>query len=191
MKNYNIRLFYEWPIFAKLIVIGIGCLIVFYLAYFFDFSDTNAKLKRIKNQEEDLKAQMVPLLTNQVDLKNDLKKYPLFLQALSDSQKTMIEKKDLAELVNSIVKIGAKNGLVFSSFNPESEIKNNGYTEVPIKAALIGSYDQIATFFSQIANLDYLVAIGDFTLSKDIKNTNSNKAVKAEITLEIYERKNL
>ena len=190
MKNFNIKQFYEWPLFARLIVIGIICLIIFYLGYFIDFSGKASQLTRIKQQEEDLKIQVISLVNNEAELKIELEKFPIFVKSLSEWQKKIITKDNLSELINTLLKIGSTNGLEFDSFNPGAEIAINEYIKVPIKAVVKGSYDQIATFISQVANMNFLVSIEDFALLKNSKNSTSDKAIKAEILLEIYERKN-
>lgn len=188
--NINFKNFYEWPILLRAVLIGIICLVVFYLGYIIDFSTMGPRLEKAKQQEEDLKQQFNSLFTNEADLKAELQKYPLLTNAINQWQNKLIASKDLSELLNDILKIGAQNGLIFTSFNPEPEQKKSNYNSIPIKAVILGSYDQISSFISQVANMPRLVSIGNFTLSKEHTKDAAEKKVKGEVILEIYEAKN-
>lgn len=70
------------------------------------------------------------------------------------------------------------------------------YAKVPIKVVVVGSYHQLADFISQIANMPWIVSVGDFTISSDSQNPSlGDKLAKqaelqhlltAEMTLDVY-----
>lgn len=78
---------------------------------------------------------------------------------------------------------------------PENN-KDLSYQKIPIKIIVVGSYHQIAGFISEIANMSWIVVIGDFTISSEWQNSLlSDKFVKqaaaqnlltAEMVLDIY-----
>jgi type IV pilus assembly protein PilO len=70
------------------------------------------------------------------------------------------------------------------------------FEKVPIKVVVIGNYHQIADFMSQVANMPWIVVIGDFTISNENKTSIVGEAMakqieiqhllSAEMTLDVY-----
>lgn len=194
MMNYNLKQIYDWPLIPRSIVIGIICCVVFYLGYFLDLSGTARKLKLVRQQEEDLKIQFVSLASSVADTKKELTKYPRLINALSQTKKKLINSSELPELLNEILKMGAQNELEFNNFSPGAEVKEGEYVKVPIKVVVVGTYDQIASFISQVANMDRIVAVGNFVLAKNQIKTPTEPTLLTnrligELTLEVYEAK--
>jgi type IV pilus assembly protein PilO len=195
MMNYDLKKMYDWPLIPRAILIGIVGLIVIYLGYLFDLSSVDTHLAAAQLQEQDLKNQFITLTHNIVDIKTELKKYPILESILTQSKSKMISPKDLPELLNQILKMGSQNELEFINFTPGIEEKDGGYSKVAIKSVMIGTYDQIANFMSQIANMEQIVVVGNLVISK----TNPDKTapeqialgnrLTASLTLEIYEAK--
>lgn len=195
MTNYDLKLIYSWPLVPRIIVIGVVCLIVLYLGYFFDLSNQLKKIKVIKQQVEDLKVQFISMASNMTEIRDDLEKYSVLVGALAQSQKKLITSPELSELLNEILKMGAKNELEFNYFSPGTEIKEGSHIKIPIKVIVEGTYDQIASFISQIANMDRIVAIDTITLIKKdpskmegVQPDMPNRLV-AEFMLDVYEAK--
>lgn len=193
--KYNVNELYDWPLIPKGIVIVLICLLIFYLAYFLDFSDITARLHRLEQQEQDLKMQVTVLSNNVNTTKVELAKFPGLMNSLTATQQKIINSKELPELLNEILKIGRQNELEFNQFNPGPEVKEGAYVKVAIKAVMLGSYDQIGNFISQIANLDKMVSIANFTIGKPVKPNQPAEAtiidsrLLADIMLEVYEVK--
>jgi type IV pilus assembly protein PilO len=197
MMHYDVRQIYDWPQTPRAIVIIIICLIVFYLGYFFDLSTLNSRLSAIQQNEQDLKAQLASLASKQAEIKAELEKYSILENTLIETQKKLISSKELPELLNEILKIGTQNGLEFIDFTPGNEEKDkiNPYLKVGIKVVVVGTYDQIATFISQVANISHIVAIGDFTIARPssekltAEQASLVNRLTADLTLEVYEAK--
>lgn len=70
------------------------------------------------------------------------------------------------------------------------------YNKVPIKVVVVGGYHDIAEFISQVANMQWIVAIGGFTISKDTdsallgdkvaKQAAAQNMLSAEMILDVY-----
>jgi type IV pilus assembly protein PilO len=70
------------------------------------------------------------------------------------------------------------------------------YEKIPIKVVVVGSFHQIADFISQIANMQAIVVIGNFTISNEnkidllgdklAKQAVAQHLLSAEMTLEVY-----
>lgn len=192
--KYDIKEVYDWPLIPKAILIVLMCVLLLFLAYFFDFSGSLRRLGLAKQQEIDLKTQFVSLSNSEADIKQELKKYPMLEEVLVAFQKKLIAPDDLPEVMNDILKMGEQNGLKFINFTPGKEEKLDKYIKITVKAVVTGTYDQIANFMSQVANIDRFVAIGNFTIVKAAQAqanaaTAESGHLTADLTLEIYEAK--
>lgn len=192
----NFKNIYEWPLITRILIIGLVCAVVFYLGYWLDTSSLNEDLENTQRKEEDIKEQLKLVISKEEMTKNELSQFDMLEKLLSQWQKRMITYSELPEILNQILKIGATNHLHFSLFNPGQEVKEGSYLKVPIKVIAVGSYHQLGDFISQVANLPWIVVVGDFTLSKENKNdvlgaklaeqATAENLLTAELTLEVY-----
>lgn len=191
MKKLNIKNIHEWPLAVKSIIIIMACMFVFYFAYFWDFVIIKRQLVLNQQQENDLKTQLDATLHKYAELESEVSQLGNLEKSLLTWQNKLIPLKDLPELLNQILKIGRVSGLQFNLFNPGTEIKAEGYLKVPIKVVATGDYNQVANFISKVANMPWIVAIGDFSIFKEpaaantTAKTNSN-LLTAQIILEVY-----
>lgn len=83
-----------------------------------------------------------------------------------------------------------------SAASPAPADKGIFYNKVPIKVVVVGNYHDIADFISQVANLQWIVAVGNFTISTEdqtsligeklAKQAESQHLLTAELMLDIY-----
>lgn len=82
---------------------------------------------------------------------------------------------------------------------PTPQVNDNNtvsYNKIPINVVVVGTYHQIANFISQVANMQWIVSIGNFTISKDnqttllgeklAKQAETQGLLSAELTMDIY-----
>lgn len=77
---------------------------------------------------------------------------------------------------------------------PQKEVIQ--FNKVPIKVVVVGNYHQLADFISQVANMPYVVSIGNFTLSNEnqtgllgetlAKQAQEQNLLTAELALDVY-----
>lgn len=197
--NYNPKYIYEWPRPAQMIVLGIVFAIVFYLGYVLTITPLITRLNLAKQQEEELKTQLTLLYKNHAEIKDDLVANSTLFDELTQWKAKLTKPADFPEVLNEILKLGTQSGLVFNTFSPDKESEADAYIKIPIKTTIVGTYDQIGTFVSQITNMDKLVVIESFTASKAApesgadKTANDTAAVStklvADMILNVYEVK--
>lgn len=83
-----------------------------------------------------------------------------------------------------------------ASAAPPPEKRVIQFNKVPIKVVVVGNYHQLADFISQVANMPYVVSIGNFTLSNEnqtgllgetlAKQAQDQNLLTAELTLDVY-----
>jgi type IV pilus assembly protein PilO len=197
--SLSVKNFEDFPKWLKVIVITIFCLIFYCVGYVLDISSINKQLSVQQKQELELKTQIQALSKNNNKLSDEVALTPVIVNQLKEWQGKLIKSSQLPDLLNDILKVGTANDLRFQLFNPGNELKEGPYLKVPIKAIVIGSYLQIASFVTQIANMSSIVVIGDFIISNEdapattiaAKTDNdapatADKPLKAELTLEVY-----
>lgn|SRR3990167_3195627 len=79
---------------------------------------------------------------------------------------------------------------------PQDNATVISYAKVPIKVVVVGNYHQIASFISQVANMQWIVAIGNFTLSNENQaallgeklatQAGARNLLSAELMLDVY-----
>lgn len=75
-------------------------------------------------------------------------------------------------------------------------VKVISFSKVPIKVVVVGSYHELADFISQVANLPWIVAVGNFTISNEntstllgdvmAKQATAQNLLSAELVLDVY-----
>jgi type IV pilus assembly protein PilO len=198
MQDYDIKDIFNLPLRVQLTVVAIFCLLIFYLGYQWDISSLKKELASVQAQETDLKLQLKALIDNLSTVNNDIAQLPTLQNLLIKWQTGFVTTDSLPDTLNEILRIGTSNQLQFQIFSPSSEIKDDAYPtyrRIPINAVVIGEYDQIATFLSQVANLPTLVVISNFELIKGQNKLYDRKEAEepgyanrmtAALTLEVY-----
>lgn len=196
MKSLNFNTMYDWPAGAKAVVLGILFLVVFYFGYRWDITSLKSKYQDLVGQETDLKLQFESIVDKKETLKMELVQFPSLELMLKDWRKQLPTQDNLPELLNEILKMGASRHIFFTLFDPGDDVKEKPYWFVPIKMVMVGDYDQIAIFLSQLANMPWILAISDFVFSDENKNdmlgarlatiANEQNLLTAEVNLRIY-----
>ena len=73
---------------------------------------------------------------------------------------------DVPNLIEDISKMGISAGLEFKSIRPQPEIEQDYYTELPLAITVTGTYHQLAEFVSNLASLQRIVTLDDFTITR-------------------------
>jgi type IV pilus assembly protein PilO len=182
------------PVSIKIIIVAFISAIIFYFAYFLDFASLQLIIKTNEQHETDLKTQLAGLIGAEAIIDTELSHLPQLQKILAEWQGQLIKPSELPALLNEILKIGTANTLQFDLFNPGEKLKEDQYMKVPIRVIVRGSYDQIANFISQVANMKWLVGIESFNIEKKAMTDTEKKAVDqsspshivSEINLEVY-----
>jgi type IV pilus assembly protein PilO len=178
-------------------VVTIVCGLIFYLGYLFDISDLNLKLKTSVQQESDLKDQIRSLANRQAQLNKQLTKFPVLQAMILKQQKQLTTPADLPELLNEMIALGKQNSVDILNFSPGLVDNKGVYAKVEIKVTVAGTYEQLAKFISQVANMQRVVEVNDMTLTKIVDEkkiamtTVSDNQLTADLTLIVYEAKKI
>ena len=76
------------------------------------------------------------------------------------------DKKEIPQLLTTISSLGKESGLSFLLFRPKPEVPKEFYAEIPVEIKVEGGYQEVASFFSRVGNLDRIVNITNVIMEK-------------------------
>lgn len=170
----------------KIIAILIVFSAVLFLGYKMIVIEQIEQLARVQSQEANLRVayQKKQARANQL---------PAYKTQLSDMQesfgsliKQLPSNTEIPGLILDISEKGLSNGLEIDLFEPKPEIRKEFYAEKPIKLKAKGSYDELASFVSDLSALPRIVTINDIRLTpeKENKEKKSRQKKSARIIME-------
>lgn len=193
MQNLDLKNVYDWPKSMQGVIFALVFVVVLYFGYLIDISDSRKGLSDAKIHEQTLKEQLEAGVRKEAAISLEISQFPVLSAQLHEWQKKLIKPENLSELLNDILKIGADNHLYFSLLDPLDSQAVGVYTKIPIRAKVVGNYQEISEFVSQVANLPWIVMIGDFAIVREVKPVKDNKsqvvvegALLGDFTFEVY-----
>lgn len=195
MMDYDVHKMFEWPLPARVFILAFISLMIIFLGYFFDVSSFQADIQSSLAQEDDLKQQLTLLINKESTIKNDITQLPKLKNTLAQWQEKFVTTSGFPVLLDQILKYGEDNHLKINTVDPGNEVKEGMYYKSPVKINMTGTYDDIANFISQIANMPQMVIIDKYTLNNEItgaaensKPLNSDDVLSAELEIDIYRK---
>jgi type IV pilus assembly protein PilO len=155
----------NWPLQAQGLALAVLLLMLLGLGYFFVLGDQLDQLQQAKQQEEQLKQTFIDKKRQAVNLdalEQQLKEIDASFGALL---KQLPTKSDMDTLLTEINQAGIGRGLQFDLFKPGTEIRSTEMAEVPITIRLTGTYNDLAAFVNDVAQLSRIVTISDINLT--------------------------
>ncbi|KMN50631.1 pilus assembly protein PilO [Chromobacterium violaceum] len=155
----------NWPLQAQGLMMFLLLLVVVGLGYFFVLGEQLDKLNQSRQQEATLKQTFVDKKRQAVNLdalEQQLKEIDASFGALL---KQLPTKSDMDTLLTEINQAGIGRGLQFDLFKPGGETRTAEMAEVPITLRLTGTYNDLAAFVNDVAQLSRIVTIGEISLT--------------------------
>ena len=106
MQNLDLKNIFEWPLGMQGVIFSLVFVLVVYFGYLLDVADLRLQLAAAKAYEQDLKLQVVSGIRKEAAISKDISRFPVLTNQLKQWQKKLIDRKDLPELLNEILKIG-------------------------------------------------------------------------------------
>ncbi len=134
--------------------------------YYFFFIPIHEDLKRIKseyttasNQLATYKRKAAKLPKMEKLIKEKQEEFHIAMEALPD-------KKEIPSLLRTVSKAGTNSGLSFHLFQPQAEVPQAFFSEIPVSIKVQGGYHQITDFFFQVSKLNRIVNIKNVKMVK-------------------------
>jgi type IV pilus assembly protein PilO len=153
-----------WPRSVRIGAIVIACTLLVLLTYWVDFKRQFNAMELGQAQEQKLRETYVTKQQQIADLGVTKQQLTMLAERFKDLLQQLPTKTQIPGLLEDISKAGAASGLEFTHFQPLPERQMDFYAELPINIAVAGGYHQIAEFVSQLAALDRIITLHDFSI---------------------------
>lgn len=184
-QNIDWNDFSVWPLFIKVIGVGIIAVAILVGGFWFIIQDEIQDYKTAQEDEQKLRKQFVAKKALAVNL-------PAYKQQMADMNQTfgsllrqLPNSTEVPDLLVDITQAGLGRGLKFNLFKPGKERKKSFYAELPISIQVAGPYHQIAGFVSDVAALPRIVTINNITIRKAGKS-KKNQQLRLTATAKTY-----
>ncbi len=175
MEKY-LQQFNQLPPIQRFGIFGGIALVVVVLWYVLLYQD-------VINQQDKLKSQIVKAnqeLTEKKmmvsELNNFQREVERVQQQFQAALKELPDRQEIPALLQKLSRLGRKAGLDIVSFEPQQEMIQEFYAEVPVKLALRGSYHDVANFYDEISKLPRIVSIKNIQFEAFVANEKEAKA---------------
>jgi type IV pilus assembly protein PilO len=156
----------SWPIAAKFVVLLALFAAIVAAGWWFGWRGQQEALDAKRAEEVNLRQTFVQKKTQAINL-------DLHVQQLADIEKqfgTLLRqlpsKNEMDGLLADINQAGVGRGLQFELFKPApSEKQGEFYAELPVDLRVIGKYQDIGAFASDVARLPRIVTLSDVSLA--------------------------
>ncbi|MGS0741901.1 type 4a pilus biogenesis protein PilO [Glaciimonas sp. GG7] len=154
-----------WPTVPRNLC-GVGVLVaVMFLGWFFYWSDEQSDLANGEQQELQLKEQYRGKIQQAINLDGLRKQKKQVAEYVVSLEKQLPSKAEMDALLSDINQAGLGRGLQFELFKPGQVVVKDYYAELPIEIKVTGSYHDVGSFTSDIANLPRIVTLNNMNLS--------------------------
>ncbi len=127
--------------------------------YYFIYMPKNTEMRRLQGDYEVLGRKLVQAKAAARDLEKYRIEYKKAEGDLKLALQLLPDKKEIPTLLEGITSSGRRSGLDFLLFQPEKEVPQAFYAEIPVKIEVLGGYHNLATFFDKVARLPRIVNI--------------------------------
>jgi len=195
--KYDINKIYELPLIGQAFVLLLASLFFIGIGYQLSIANIQWQTSVSIGQQDALLKEYEATIDQQVEIKRHDIPLPELKKLLSDTQFKLITETELTGVLDDILKLGATNAIQFQSVDPKDKIKKDKFMIVPISIIMTGTYDHIARFMSQVANMPMVIKLGDFVMTNEMTDSTTpnttfspftvDTPLKMQLTLEVYE----
>ncbi len=165
----------RWPTKYMIVACILAFLLVLAAGFWFVTKDHWAQLGKSEAKEIELKESFANKQQRAVNLNAYKKQMKEMEKRFGTMLKQLPKKTEVADLLVEVSQTGLSNGLEFSLFQPDAEIKREFYAELPISINVTGTYHQFGGFVSEIAALPRIVTIHDVSMKPLNKGSSKNQ----------------
>ncbi|HYN53994.1 MAG TPA: type 4a pilus biogenesis protein PilO [Methylotenera sp.] len=158
------------PAPVKAVLLAALFLILLGLGYYFLWSPALETLDTAKAKEQELRLVFLDKKSQAINL-------AAYKQQMVDIEKTfgallkqLPDKSQMDGLLTDINQAGLGRGLEFELFRPGQETQAEFYAEMPISIKLIGTYDDLGAFATDISKLSRIVTLNDISIAGSNKD---------------------
>ena len=156
----------RWMLLIVIAALGVG------LGWYLYLSNFDEELTVSQGKELQLKDDYKSRLRKAVNLDALRKQREQVLQYVTQLEKQLPSKAEMAALLSDINQAGIGRSLQFDLFKPGQTAVKDYYAELPISIKVNGRYHDIGFFAADIANLSRIVTLNNIGLAPASKDSN-------------------
>ena len=153
-----------WPLIPRLAVLMLILAAACVGGWFFYWSGLQDQLNAGREEEQRLKTEYKTKLQKAINLDVLLKQKEQVSTYVNALEKQLPSKSEMDALLSDINTAGVGRGLQFELFKPGAVTAKDYYAELPIDIKVTGSYHDIGSFASDIANLPRIVTLNNLQI---------------------------
>lgn len=158
----------SWPVLPKLGLLVVLFVVILVLGFALDWRDQIDTLEQARKQEQQLRQTFLERKSKAINLDLYRKQLVEIEQSFGAMLKQLPNKSEMEALLTDINQAGLGRGLQFSLFRPApQETQSDFYAELPITIRVAGSYHDIGSFASDVAQLSRIVTLNDVSLTTE------------------------
>lgn len=160
-----------WPAVPRAVLLVLIAALVIGLGWWFYLSNFEDELTVSQAQELKLKEDYKTRLRKAVNLDALRKQREQVLQYVTQLEKQLPSKAEMAALLSDINQAGIGRSLQFDLFKPGQTVVRDYYAELPITLKVNGKYHDIGFFAADVANLSRIVTLNNIALAPANKDS--------------------
>jgi type IV pilus assembly protein PilO len=168
--NWDIKSAGTWALPVRAAIMLIVCFAVVGIGVYFDTLDQLARIKSAEEKETALTREFEEKQKKAVNLQDYEDQLTQIESLLEKMIRQMPTEEEVADLIIDISQTGLASGLEFKLFKPDTPIRKDFYSELPINIQVIGSYEQLGLFVSGLAALPRIVTLHNVNIVPEVKD---------------------
>lgn len=180
LNNYG-----EWPLQIKIIAILILCAAVGAAAYYYDTKPQLEQLSSEQRNEQELRKTFEAKQQKAANLQNYRDQLVQMQELFGAMLKQLPNQAEVAALLVDVSQTGLANGLEFERFEPQNELNQEFYAELPIIIRVRGYYHDFGRFVSGLAALPRIVTVHNIQIGGG-SNKGTPERLVMQATLKTY-----
>ncbi|HIG39948.1 MAG: type 4a pilus biogenesis protein PilO [bacterium] len=174
----------SWPVAVKVIIWSLVFMGALGAGYFFHVTNLQAELTKVQRSEMNLRTDYEKKYMQAIHLDGYRKQQIEMEESFQAIVRQLPADTEIPGLIEDITLVGLKNGLSFTSIDLQKEVKHEFYIEKPIKIVVNGTYHELGSFVSDVADLSRIVTLHDFTIAP----AKASKGTAGLLTMQILAR---
>ena len=168
--NWDIKSAGTWALPVRAAIMLIVCVAVVGIGVYFDTLDQLARIKSAEDKETALTSEFEEKQKKAVNLQDYEDQLTQIESLLEKMIRQMPTEEEVADLIIDISQTGMASGLEFKLFKPDTPLRKDFYSELPINIQVIGSYEQLGLFVSGLAALPRIVTLHNVNIAPEVKD---------------------
>ena len=162
----------EWPAAVKQALAVIVGILLLVGAYYGFMTTKYESLEKLRQTEAKLKVEFMEKEAQASLLEQYQEQLAEMEKSLGDLVRQLPDQAEVASLLVDVSQTGLASGLEFELFQPQAEVPQDFYTELPIRLRVVGGFHEMGVFAGGLAALPRIVTLQDIKITAAKGNTS-------------------